>query len=808
MKLTKKIVALVAVLMTTASVWAGEVTVVTMLNGVESSTVGTVTPRVSETNGVCTLTVTPASGYYIDIITAEKIVDAGMAQAPRRRTTPGMDNYLQVSGPQSPFDPSGETTWTFIMPEDESYSVEVIANFKTRTSIASATLNLTLPEGGYVFDGEAKEPAVTVTLGGSTLASSNYTVDYSDNINAGTATVTVTGKNTYTGSATKNFTISKAALSDLSVMIQGWVYGQYDEEVNAPRVSGNEGNGAVTYSYKAAGATEFGASVPQNAGTHTVKATIAETANYQGKEVTANFTITKAELSNATVSLEGWTYGDDANIPVVTNNLGDGTVDIFFANTAAPSLDYTADVPANAGNYSIKAVIAESANYQGKEVTNTFSIAKADFSLVTIADIANKTFTGEAIEPDVTVTFKGKAVDASEYTVGYSNNVDAGTATVTLTTNNVNFAAGEVNPTKTFQIVPASVTISAEDQTVTYNGSAQAYTGATVAKGSLSIKYATSLDADAEKTTTAPTNAGVYYVTISQTNPNYTSQDATATFTIEAKMLAEDMMWQEDDEFVYSGEEVTLANTMFGLTDGNEKLEFDTDFTISYSNNVNVGTATATITGLGNYQGTLTTTFEIVRQVAISFSKNNSSWMSYYAEEDLAIPHELEAYAVTGVDGTEVKVQKLDYIPSNQGVLLTYKEVMPQEKSLFFHACTDVPEVKPQNQLSGVAAATLVSSLTADGSSIYVLYNDEFVKTINGTIPANRCYLPIDMNVNVNARLTISFADDDNETTSLNEELRIKNEESVDAWYDMQGRKVAQPAKGLYIVNGKKVVIK
>lgn len=722
MKLTKKIVALVAVLMTTASVLASEVTVITMLNGVANSNVGTV--KHSEANGVCTLTVTPASGYYIDIITAEKTVSGGMAQAPRRRTTPGMDNYLQVSGPQSPYDLSGETTWTFIMPEDESYSVEVIANFKTRTSIASATLNLTLPEGGYVFDGEAKEPAVTVTLGGSTPASSNYTVDYSDNINAGTATVTVTGKNIYTGSATKNFTISKAALSDLSVMIQGWIYGQYDEEVNAPRVSGNEGNGAVTYSYKAAGATEFGASVPQNAGTHIVKATIAE-----------------------------------------------------------------------------------SANYQGKEVTNTFSIAKADFSLVTIADIANKTFTGEAIEPDVTVTFKGKAVDASEYTVGYSNNTNVGTATVTLTATGTNFTA-ETTASKTFQIVPASVAISAEDQTVTYNGSAQAYTGATVAKGSLSIKYATSLDADAEKTTTAPTNAGVYYVTISQSDPNYTSQDATATFTIEAKMLTENMMWQEGDEFVYSGEEVTLADTMFGLTDGNEELEFDTDFTISYSNNVNVGTATATITGQGNYQGTLTTTFEIVRQVAISFSKNNSSWMSYYAEEDLAIPHELEAYAVTGVDGTEVKVQKLDYIPSNQGVLLTYKEVMPQEKSLFFHACTDVPEVKPQNQLSGVAAATLVSSLTADGSSIYVLYNDEFVKTTSGTIPANRCYLPLSMNVNVNARLTISFADDDNETTSLNEELRVKNEESVDAWYDMQGRKVAQPAKGLYIVNGKKVVIK
>ena len=220
MKLTKKIVALVAVLMTTASVWAGEVTVVTMLNGVESSTVGTVTPRVSETNGVCTLTVTPASGYYIDIITAEKTIEGGMAQAPRRRTTPGMDNYLQVTAPQSPYDPSDVTTWTFTMPASD-YNVEVIANFKARTSIAGATLNLTL----LVFDGEAKEPAVTVTLGGSTLASSNYTVDYSNNTDAGTATVTVTGKNTYTGTATKNFTIGKAELSNATVSLAGWTYG-------------------------------------------------------------------------------------------------------------------------------------------------------------------------------------------------------------------------------------------------------------------------------------------------------------------------------------------------------------------------------------------------------------------------------------------------------------------------------------------------------------------------------------------------------------------------------------------------------
>ena len=563
MKLTKKIVALVAVLMTTASVWAGEVTVKTLLNGVESSTVGTVTPRVSETNGVCTLTVTPASGYYIDVITAEKTIEGGMAQAPRRRTTPGMDNYLQVTAPQSPYDPSDVTIWTFTMPASD-YNVEVIANFKARTSIAGATLNLTLPQGGFVFDGEAKEPAVTVTLGGSTLASSNYTVDYSNNIDAGTATVTVTGKNTYTGTATKNFTISKA------------------------------------------------------------------------------------ELSNATVSLAGWTYGDAANTPVLRGNLGDGTVNYFYANAEAPSLEYTTDVPANAGNYSIKAVIAETDNYLGKEVTNTF--------------------------------------------------------------------------------------------------------------------------------------------------------------TIDPKALTEDMMWQEGEEFVYTGEPQTLADGMFGLTDGEDELEYGVDFTIEYANNINVGTATATIIGLGNYQGTLTTTFEIVREIILSFSEKNS-WATYCATEDLIVPDGLSAYVVTSINGSTVQVEELGFIPEGQGVLLNCEEPAYASDGFFAAAYNGAHSELPNNYLEGITTATSVKTLAAEGKSIYVLYNDEFVKTNSGTIPANRSYLPVGMDVNANARLSISFADDD-EITAIE---RIANSQQLKAngqYYDLQGRKVAQPAKGLYIVNGRKVVVK
>lgn len=645
MKLTKKIVALVAVLMTTASVWAGEVTVVTMLNGVESSTVGTVTPRVSETNGVCTLTVTPASGYYIDIITAEKTIEGGMAQAPRRRTTPGMDNYLQVTAPQSPYDPSDVTIWTFTMPASD-YNVEVIANFKARTSIAGATLNLTLPQGGFVFDGEAKEPAVTVTLGGSTLASSNYTVDYSNNIDAGTATVTVTGKNTYTGTATKNFTIGKAALSELSVMIEGWIYGQYNEEVNAPRVNGNESKGTETFTYSVANENKFSATVPTNVGNYTVKVVVAETENYQAGEATANFTISKAELSNASVSLAGWTYGDAANTPVLRGNLGDGTVNYFYANAEAPSLEYTTDVPTNAGNYSVKAVIAETVNYQGKEVTNTFSIAKANLSGVTIANIADQTYTGKAVEPAVTVTFNGETVDAAEYTVGYSNNTNVGEATVTLTATGVNFTAGT----------------------------------------------------------------------------------------------------------------------------------------------------------------TATKTFEIVREIILSFSEKNS-WVTYCATEDLIVPDGLSAYVVTSINGSTVQVEEIGFIPEGQGVLLNCEEPAYASDGFIAAAYNGAHNELPNNYLEGITAATSVKALATEGKSIYVLYNDEFVKTNSGTIPANRSYLPVGMDVNANARLSISFADDD-EITAIE---RIANSQQLKAngqYYDLQGRKVAQPAKGLYIVNGRKVVVK
>ena len=69
------------------------------------------------------------------------------------------------------------------------------------------------------------------------------------------------------------------------------------------------------------------------------------------------------------------------------------------------------------------------------------------------------------------------------------------------------------------------------------------------------------------------------------------------------------------------------------------------------------------------------------------------------------------------------------------------------------------------------------------------------------TIGANKAYLTY------SGSLAPEFFGFDGNTTSINE-VRGKMEDVSGEYYDLQGRRVSQPTKGLYIVNGKKVVIK
>ena len=91
-----------------------------------------------------------------------------------------------------------------------------------------------------------------------------------------------------------------------------------------------------------------------------------------------------------------------------------------------------------------------------------------------------------------------------------------------------------------------------------------------------------------------------------------------------------------------------------------------------------------------------------------------------------------------------------------------------------------------------------------NGKYNLILVDGEFVKANDGTLAGGLAYLPVALD-NANAKLALTFGD---EVTGIE---NVENEAlnaADDAWYTPQGVRVAQPTKGVYIHNGKKVMVK
>ena len=383
-------------------------------------------------------------------------------------------------------------------------------SFTVTIAPKTVTAAVSVEPTSYTYTGEAIVPTtVTVKDGTTVIPASEYTVTCGNNTNAGKATVTVKDQDggNYVVSGTATFTITKAALSSVTVSLKGWTYG---DTAKTPTVSGNLGGGNVTYQYKADNASTYTSTVPTNAGTYTVKATVAESANYKAATATgsftiapktvtnaavtlsqtsyaytgrafqpsvtvkdgttvipaseytvaytdntnvgtatvtvsdraggnyvvsgtATFTITKAALSGVSVSLGGWTYGDTAKTPTVSGNLGNANVTYQYKAADAADETYTNVVPTNAGTYTVKATVAESANYAAATATRNFTIVPKAISKATVENIGEQEFTGRTITPTVTVKDGTVVLTDADYSVAYANNIDAGTANVTIT---------------------------------------------------------------------------------------------------------------------------------------------------------------------------------------------------------------------------------------------------------------------------------------------------------------------------------------------------------------------------------------
>lgn len=337
---------------------------------------------------------------------------------------------VDASGKITAVAESGEAIITAATRDGSNLSAHCKVTIGEQTSIAITENDVTLSPASFEYDGTAKIPAITVVVNGTTLSPEmDYDTDISNNINVGTATVTITGKGNYTGEITKEFTISAASLEHAIISLSPSSFA-YDGTAKEPTVTVTLGDKTLTKD------TDFTVAYSNNTEIGTATVTVTGDGNYSGTK-TASFTITDGEkilLDNAeiTVTPDSFVYDGTPKTPDVSV--------IIDETTLTKDTDFTVDYSNNTNVGNATVIINGKGNYTGLKTTSFFikeaSSEKTSLETAVITLNPNSfVYDGTAKTPNVTVTLDGKVLTkGTDYTVAYSNNINAGSnATVTIT---------------------------------------------------------------------------------------------------------------------------------------------------------------------------------------------------------------------------------------------------------------------------------------------------------------------------------------------------------------------------------------
>ena len=490
----------------------------------------------------------------------------------------------------------------------------------------------------------------------------------------------------------------------------------------------------MTYAYKVKGANDntYTSTVPTEAGDYTVKATVAQTTNYNGGSATADFKINPKDISGVTiadiaaqtynngtaitptpavqdgdttltvgtdftydyenninagdsavvkvngqgnytgtasktftisradltitVNITGWVVGGTSNAPSVTGNTGNGTVTYQYKVAEADENTYTDAVPTAVGNYTVKATVAQTANYNAASATTDFSISTKAVQTITAENVtvtygdSDQKVSGTT-SGDGTISYSVK--NGSEFvevnsSTGALTIKKVGTATITVTASETDsYAAASKDITVT--VAPLAVTAPTADTTVfTYNGQNQAYGVTETANYTVSNGL--------------QKNAGNYTVTVALKDKDNTvwvdsSDTADKTFGFEIKKATITITAKDKSAYV-NDTAPTLGEgdyTVSGLATGESLNTLPTIAYASTPDMTKAGTVSITVSGAeapdgGNYNdiiynnGTFTIstrpssggggytppTYKVESEVAedtdgsVSFSKNSA----------------------------------------------------------------------------------------------------------------------------------------------------------------------------------------
>lgn len=524
-------------------------------------------------------------------------------------------------------------------------------------SISPADLSTAVIEGvdaSYEYAGSAIKPAFTVTLDAIALVSGrDYSVTYANNVELGTATITVTGTANYTGTITKTFIIDQADISNAVISGFNTEY-PYTGNAITPAITVTLGSRTLVKD------TDYTVAYAQNVELGTAVITVTGINNYQGT-VTASFTIVPADISTAVISGINQSYNYTGSAITPTPAVTFGTV------TLAVTTDFTVSYAQNVALGTATLTVTGTGNYTGS-VSTTFDIIEADLSTATIEGIdASYTYTGVAITPAPVVKFGTLTlVKDTDYTVTYSDNLNVGTATITVTGKG-NF---KLTASVTFEITEAditSATIDGVDASYTFTGTAIQPT-VTVKLGTVTLTLTT------EYTVAYTDNVNVGTATITVTGTGNYTGTATTTFEIDAKDLFDATVEGLNTSYTYTGNGIE-PNVTVKLD--NTTLVLNTDYTVSFTDNVDVGTATLTVTGKGNYGLTVTKTFDITKatpEVTVTFDDYDGVSVRYAGTAIPAISYTATfgGNAITGTLSWEATVlvsgttdYKWTFVPDN-----------------------------------------------------------------------------------------------------------------------------------------------
>ena len=479
-------------------------------------------------------------------------------------------------------------------------------NVVSRRDINALNIRFADENAVYTYNAKAQKPKLTVQdTDGNAISSSNYTLLYSNNINAGkdTASVTITGKGAYAGTRRLTFSIEKKKLD--STAVQPVKDQTYTQKEICPAVKVLDGKKALKSGEGKDYTLHYANNVDvayDEAGNVTadayVRIQLSDNYELDAEAAVKYFKIMPAAISSVTVSNAYYT-GKPVLPDKVTVKAGKLTVpidayELTAANHTAVSTGAVLTVTAKAGS-----------NYKGTK-TKKFRIVKQELKKLVLPVIPDQPF----LNQPVTFTnyplqdWNGQDIGTDQYDITFKNNKKPGKASAIYKAKSDGLYKGSV--TVKFNITKATMA-----QAIDYDAARtieKPYTGSEIILTDEELRQLAPIkdlpnEASLPYTVTYSKNINAGTAVVRLTGTDYLYGSKNMYFTITPKSVKTLEITTGTRQLNYNdGKPVYLE--LKEVRDNGTVLRQGWDYTCSYANTTSKGIACLTITGVGSYTGT------------------------------------------------------------------------------------------------------------------------------------------------------------------------------------------------------------